>query len=98
MYLKTYFCEKIAEILSLESSDKQRTNRHRHSHANFPYILARLLFHSNKQHANALFLFRTLLDTEKCLAINSLTLQHKFCNLLKFSFFSIFKKLTIGNF
>ena len=64
----------------------------------FHTFLARLLFDSNKQHANASFLFRTLLGTEKCLAIKSLILQHKFCNLLKFSFFSIFKKLTIGNF
>ena len=42
MYLKTYFWEKIAEILPLKFSDKQRTNRHRHSHANFPYIFSTL--------------------------------------------------------
>ena len=42
MYLKTYFCEKIAEILPLKSSDKQRTNRHRHSQANFAYTFSTL--------------------------------------------------------
>ena len=37
----------------------------------FHTFLAHLLFDSNKQHANASFLFRTLLGTEKCLAIKS---------------------------